>query len=148
MADEQPKKPTAQTDNKQGDNEEEITEGEGSGGENGNSGNLTSPEGVLMLTIAGIIDVISIIPVINVVSDILGIIIIGGWLLFTRTGEAIKRATVKLLIACGVELIPVVSILPGWTWFVYSTLTDGGGVVGKVASAAKGSGGAADIKKV
>ncbi|MCX6718284.1 MAG: hypothetical protein NTY81_01625 [Candidatus Staskawiczbacteria bacterium] len=98
--------------------EEQKKEGDG------NSGNLASPEGILMLCVAGIIDAISLIPVINIISDILGIIIIGGWLLITRPGEAVKKAVKRFLIACGIELIPIVSIAPSWTWFVYKTLKD------------------------
>jgi len=90
--------------------------------QNTGGGNLTSPEGILMLCIAGVIDVISLIPVINIVSDVLGIIIIGGWLVITRPGEALKKATKRFLIACGIELIPVVSMFPSWTWFVYKAL--------------------------
>jgi len=87
-------------------------------------GNLTSPEGILMLCIAVVIDVISLIPVINVISDVLGIVIIGGWIVVTRPGEAFKKAIKRLLIAAGIELIPIVSIAPSWTWFVYKTLKD------------------------
>jgi hypothetical protein len=86
------------------------------------SGGLTSPEGILMLSAAGIIDIVSIIPGINILSDVLGIIIIGGWLVITRPGEALKKAVKRLLVAFGIELIPVVSIAPTWTWFVYKTL--------------------------
>lgn len=90
----------------------------------GSSGGLTSPEGILMLCIAGIIDLISLVPVINVVSDVLGVVIIGGWIVITRPGEAFKKAIKRLLIAAGIELIPIVSIAPSWTWFVYKTLKD------------------------
>jgi len=92
------------------------------GGNSDNKGGLTSPEGVLMLSIAGIIDIISLIPVINVISNVLGIIIIGGWMVVTRPGEALKKAVKRFLIACSVELIPIVSIAPTWTWFVYKEL--------------------------
>lgn len=88
-------------------------------------GNITSPEGVLMLCVAGIIDTISLIPIINVISDILGIIVIGGWLIVTRPGEALKKAVKRFLITCSIELIPIVSVAPSWTWFVYKTLKDG-----------------------
>ena len=91
----------------------------------GGSGGITSPEGILMLCVAGIIDAISLIPAINVVSDVLGVIVIGGWLVITRPGTAIKKATKKFLIVCGIELIPVVSMAPSWMWFVYSVLKDG-----------------------
>jgi len=92
------------------------------GGDSDNKGGITSPEGVLMLCVAGIIDIISLIPVINIVSDVLGIVIIGGWMVITRPGEALKKALKRFLIACGVESIPIVSIAPTWTWFVYKTL--------------------------
>ena len=87
-------------------------------------GNISSPEGVLMLSIAGLIDIISFIPVINIVSDVLGIIIIGGWLVITRPGQAMKKALRRFLIAIGIELVPIVSIFPTWTWFVYKTLKE------------------------
>jgi len=90
----------------------------------GNIGSLTSPEGILMLCVAGIIDIISLIPIINIASDVIGIVIIGGWLIITRPGEALKKAVKRFLVACGIELIPVVSIAPSWTWFVYKTLKD------------------------
>jgi len=87
-------------------------------------GELTSPEGILMLCTAGFIDVISFIPAINWVSTILGVIIFGGWLIITRPGKAIKIAVKRLLIACGIEVVPIVSIAPAWTWFVYKTLKE------------------------
>ena len=77
-----------------------------------------------MLCVAGIIDVISLIPVINVISGVLGIIIIGGWLVITRPGQAIKKAVKRFLIAIGIEAIPIVSALPSWTWFVYKILKE------------------------
>jgi len=87
-------------------------------------GGLTSPEGILMLSIAVILDIVSFVPVINVASDVLGIIIIGGWLVITRPGQAVKKATKRFLIALGIELVPVVSAIPSWTWFVYKALKD------------------------
>ncbi len=88
-------------------------------------GNITSPEGILMLCVAGIIDIISFIPAINIISDVLGIIVIGGWLVITRPGQAVKKAVKRFLIVLGIELIPILSIAPSWTWFVYKTLKDG-----------------------
>jgi len=88
------------------------------------SGGITSPEGILMLCIAGVIDIISLIPVVNFISDILGIIIIGGWLVVTRPGTALKKALGRFLLACGIEFIPIVSIAPSWTWFVYKALNE------------------------
>jgi hypothetical protein len=92
--------------------------------QNTNAGNATSPEGVLMLCIAGLIDMISLIPILNFASTVIGVVIIGGWVAFTRPGEALKRAIKKFLIVCGIELVPVISITPSWTWFVYKVLND------------------------
>ena len=103
----------------------EETQNEAVPTEKNASGGIASPEGILMLCIAGVIDVVSLIPAINVVSDILGIIIIGGWLVITRPSTALKKALSRFLIACGIELIPIVSIYPTWTWFVYKALKDG-----------------------
>jgi hypothetical protein len=85
-------------------------------------GDITSPEGILMLCVAGVIDIISLIPGINIISDILGVIIIGGWLVITRPGQAFRKVAIKFLIVLGIELIPIVSIAPSWTWLVYSSL--------------------------
>jgi len=87
-------------------------------------GNLSSPDGILMLCIAGILDALSFIPVLNWVTWVLGIIIIGGWLVITRPKQAIKKAVKKFLIVLGIEVIPVVSAAPSWTWFVYKTLKE------------------------
>lgn len=87
--------------------------------------NLASPEAILMLCVAGVIDAISMIPVINFISDILGVIIIGGWMIITRPGQIIKKAIIRFIIVFVLELIPVVSVSPCWTWFVYKTLKDG-----------------------
>jgi len=107
------------------ENESEETNNSGSeSSPGGNSGNLTTPEGVIMLSAAAIFDIVSLVPGVNVISDIFGIVIIGGWLVFTRPGEALKKAIKKFLIACGIELIPIVSVAPSWTWFVYSILKD------------------------
>jgi len=88
-------------------------------------GNLASPEAILMLCIAGVIDIIIAIPIINAVSDILGVIIIGGWYVITRPGQIIKKAVIRFIMVVVFELIPVVSIAPSWTWFVYKTIKDG-----------------------
>lgn len=95
----------------------------------GSAGNLTSPEGILMLCIAGLIDVVSFIPFLNFISWLVGIIIIGGWYAVFHfkqaTKSAAKKLVIRILIALGIEIIPVASALPGWTWFVYKTLKDG-----------------------
>lgn len=94
-----------------------------------NSGNLTSPEAILMLCVASAIDTISIIPVLNFASWLAGIIIVGGWYALFHTKQAAKSAakkiTIRFLIILGMEVIPVISILPSWTWLVYKVLKDG-----------------------
>ena len=101
--------------------DEGKTEGEGK--ENKSQGkDLTSPEAILMLSVAGIIDIISLIPAINWMSTVLGILVIGGWMVITRPGQALKRAAFRFLVVFGIELVPFVSIIPGWTGFVYMTL--------------------------
>ena len=103
----------------------------------GGAGNLLSPEGVVMLSVAVTIDLISLIPVVNIVSDIIGMIIIGSWMFF-RSGTAPGRPQrpgkpkipakgggkiLRRFITVGIiEAIPIVSILPWWTITVYNEL--------------------------
>lgn len=122
----EPTGPVASKEPKESDDIAEEAGGETSGQiSKDDGGNLTSPEGILMLCIAGIIDAISLVPAINVLSDILAFLIIGGWLVVTRPGEALKQVAKKFFIVFGIEAIPIVSIAPTWTWFVYKTLKAG-----------------------
>ncbi|TSC95010.1 MAG: hypothetical protein CEN87_22 [Parcubacteria group bacterium Licking1014_1] len=109
--------------------EEEKKEEDGSkAADKGSGGNIASPEGILMLCIAGIIDIISIIPVVNFISGMLGTIVIGGWLVIMRPGyaskQAIKRIAFRFFVVFFMEYVPVISAAPSWTWFVYKTLKD------------------------
>ncbi|MDO8470979.1 MAG: hypothetical protein Q7S63_03395 [bacterium] len=95
-------------------------------------GAILTPEGIIMLFIAGIIDVLSIIPGVNVVTDITGICVVGLWLLVRgkrpqqlgKGGKPMVR-NFKWLGRIGTflgEFIPGVSALPLWTMLVYFEL--------------------------
>lgn len=105
------------------------------------TGVLFSPEGLLMLTLAVIVDLAGLaefIPVvgtiISFVSDMVGIIFIGGWMFFrSQTVTVTKRAAVRATralrwlrwlrpLAFVGEFIPFVGILPLWTIIVYLEL--------------------------
>lgn len=97
-------------------------------------GNLTGPEGILMLCVAGILDTIGFI--FFLLSwlgiddfgflDVLGMLIIGGWM-FMRGGglnkKIIKRGLRRFAISSIVELIPFLGgIAPSWTILVFMEL--------------------------
>ncbi len=109
-------------------NGKESPETEEEGKLESSGGNLASPEGILMLSVAVIIDVISFIPFLNFASWVVGVIFIGGWYAFFHTKQTVKAAGgkiwLRILILLGVEVIPVLSIFPTWTWFVYKTLKE------------------------
>ncbi|MCH8741350.1 hypothetical protein IH779_00330 [Patescibacteria group bacterium] len=107
-------------------------------------GALFSPEGILMLTLAVLVDLaglIDLIPVIgNILSygvDIFGLIFIGGWMFFrSQTVQVTGRAAGRMgkiakwakkmkwlrpLLIIG-EFIPIVGILPLWIIAVYFEL--------------------------
>ena len=103
-------------------------------------GNLTGPEGILMLCVAGLLDAIGF-AIFCIctwfglddygVLDIIGAVIIGGWLLI-RTGlskgttDVAKKVTKRFGLAFGIEVIPFLGgIAPSWTILVYKTLKDG-----------------------
>ena len=102
-----------------------------------NSGNITSPEGILMLIVAGIIDGIGFIIFIlgawfaiddYGILDILGMIIIGGWMYLksSSNSSAVKKGLKRFITSSVVELIPFLGgASPSWTWLVYKTLKDG-----------------------
>lgn len=97
-------------------------------------GNLTSPDGILNLIIAGFFDGIGFIPVVNMVSDIIAAIYFIIWMLGTG-----KKGWLKLILAVVLMFIPIVSDIAvvvgfvglimgvklpvSWTGFVYSTMT-------------------------
>lgn len=108
------------------------------------SGTFMGPEGVLMLSLAIILDVGGLsefIPIIGTffsfLSDIIGLLVIGGWMFFrsqsvTVTGRAAARVgkmarwarKMKWLrpLCFILEFIPIVGILPLWTVAVYFEL--------------------------
>ena len=89
-------------------------------------GGVTSPEGILMLCVAGLLDVLSLIPVINDIVDILGVVIIGGWIVVTGRTEQLKKDIPRVIATIAIEAIPVVSALPSWTYFVWKVLNGKG----------------------
>ncbi len=105
------------------DNSNDSEKGESKDTPQKNYAALSSPEGILMLPIAAAIDLISVVPALNFASFIIGVIIIGGWLVITRPGSAIKKAVKRILVTLGFEVIPIVSIVPTWTWFVFNEIT-------------------------
>lgn len=102
------------------------------------AGILFSPEGVLMIALAVIIDLTGLaefIPVVGTIisfmSDMVGIIFIGGWMFFrSQTVTVTKRAAVRGTralrwlrpLAFVGEFIPFVGILPLWIIIVYLEL--------------------------
>lgn len=98
-------------------------------------GNLTSPEGILMLCVAGLLDAIGFgFFLVGTwfgiddygILDVLGMIIIGGWM-FTRSGslnsEIIKKGLKRFGIASLVELVPFLGgIAPSWIILVWKEL--------------------------
>ena len=93
---------------------------------------LTSPEGILMLLVAGILDFLGLILFFLSwlggddygLLDVLGLFIIGGWM-FMRTGtfSATKKSIKKIGLTFGIELIPFLGgITPSWIIAVYREL--------------------------
>lgn len=97
-------------------------------------GGLTGPEGILMLCVAVLLDLVGFllfcVSWLGVddygILDVLGMIIIGGWM-FTRGSELNKNIMKKGLRNFGfatlVELVPFLGgIAPSWTILVYKEL--------------------------
>lgn len=95
---------------------------------------ILSPEGFVMMSVAITLDLVSIIPGVNVITDAIGLIVIGSWMFFRAgtipqgKGSAVAQKTGsktlrRFTIAGIVEFIPVISILPWWTITVYQELT-------------------------
>jgi hypothetical protein len=98
------------------------------------SGNLTGPEGVLMLCVAGILDMLGFILFLLSwlgiddfgVLDVLGMLIIGGWM-FMRGGglnkKIIKRGLRRFGFSSAIEIVPWLGgIAPSWTILVFIEL--------------------------
>lgn len=123
-------------DKKENSDEGEEGGDEISGGDGGGGGNLTSPEGILMLCIAALLDAIGMVIALAGtwfgiddygVLDILGMLIIGGWML-VRGGssgakEAAKKGLKRFITASAVEVVPFLGgVAPSWIILVYRTL--------------------------
>lgn len=100
-------------------------------------GAIFSPEGMMMLLIAAAIDIIDFFIASVLILDIIGILVIGGWIYFhsqqvkvtrgaaARLGKAAKWARrLKWLrpLLIIIEFIPVVGMLPLWVLLVYFEL--------------------------
>ena len=100
------------------------------------SGGLTSPEGILLLCVAGLLDVIgfglflfSWLAIDDYgILDIIGTVIIGGWMLL-RTGstagieKVAKKSGKRFAIAFGIELVAFLGgACPSWTILVWKEL--------------------------
>lgn len=102
-----------------------------------NIGVLFSPEGVIMLLMAALIDFLDFITGSFFVVDIFAILFIGGWMLF-RSGsmKVTKRAGARIAkvakwakrlrwlrpLLIFLEFIPIIGVLPLWTLVVYFEL--------------------------
>jgi len=100
-------------------------------------GSLFSPEGIMMLSLAGIIDLIDFCIASLFLMDIIAILTIGFWTYLhsqrisatrgaaTRLGKAAqgaKKAKWLRPLLVVVEFIPIVGMLPCWTLIVYYEL--------------------------
>ena len=100
-------------------------------------GSIFSPEGVMMLSMAVIIDVIDFCIASLFLMDIIAILTIGAWTYFhsqrvsatrgavTRLGKAVqgaKKAKWLRPLLVVIEFIPIVGMLPCWTLIVYYEL--------------------------
>ncbi len=110
----------------------------GTSGTDNNIGNLSSPEGVLILSIAAIFDVIGFVPAIGGISDIIAGIFFSLWMIGTS-----KKGWSKFILAFILEAIPIVSdvtpfisllgiffnikLSTSWIGCVYSVLMGGSG---------------------
>ena len=102
-------------------------------------GSLTGPEGILLLCVAGLLDIVGfmffLLSWLGIddygILDIIGLVIIGGWLLIrtgsvksTKGAQDIAKKTLKRFgFTFLVELIPFLGgISPSWTILVWKEL--------------------------
>jgi hypothetical protein len=84
--------------------------------------NVYSPYGIFMLIYAACLDIVSLVPVLNVVFGIIGTVTLGFWSWI----HSPKLPFLKKLLHVGVrqggvsiiEIIPGISMLPTWTLYV------------------------------
>ncbi|HPD19725.1 MAG TPA: hypothetical protein PLV95_00580 [Candidatus Pacearchaeota archaeon] len=92
-----------------------------------------SPETVLMLCWAGLIDLIGIVLLCFALDDfgildLISTITIGGWM-FLRKGKLVnfkaqRKRLVRFLVGMGIEIVPYLGALPAVTIITYLTLTE------------------------
>ncbi len=93
--------------------------------------------GYIMLVLAIALDIISFIPILNILAAIIGTIFIGGWTLFRSHTASVTKGTAKKLgkvskwakrmkwlrpLVIVLECIPLIGALPCWTILVYFEL--------------------------
>lgn len=92
--------------------------------------NFTSPEAILMLMFAVVLDIISIIPAINLITTVVGLVVFGLWMIF-RSGnvsmtKGVQKIGKKIFKRLGItSLIELIPVVPGWTVMVFLELKDG-----------------------
>jgi hypothetical protein len=76
----------------------------------------------LMVIVALLFDLVGVVPVLNIVTEFIALLIFGLWFFFLGVGFMNPRRFATVLIATVIELIPIVSILPGLTVAVIITI--------------------------
>jgi hypothetical protein len=130
--------------------------GEGYAGAGGNTGGISSPEGVIVMTAAVVFDILGLIPLVNIASDIIAIIVFGLWLFISQRGKALASFVIALIL----ELIPIVSdIAPfvslfsggklpaSWVGFAWKTLGGTSGTADEKSGENKEGGGESGAAK-
>lgn len=124
MAEEKPPKEEDKKEDKNNEDGDKKTD-------KGSGGSLTSPEGILMLCVAGLLDGIGfmlfLLSWLGIddygILDIIGGIIIGGWLFMRNGSGAASGALKRFLTAFGIEAIPFLGgISPSWIIIVWKEL--------------------------
>lgn len=80
-------------------------------------------EGYAMIAVAGLFDIISIVPLLNIVSEILALIVFGIWFITNGVPPRISYKVGATAVGSAIiGFIPVLSILPEMTSFIVITL--------------------------
>ena len=136
------------TDEKDNENGED---GEKAGASSDSGGSLTSPEAVMMFSIAATFDLIGLIPIVGTITNVIAGFFFGFWAFTMPNG---KKMIWKFILALVLEAIPVVSdiapfvsligmlfgakIPASWIGFTYCVITSNDGVAKKFTGVAKG----------
>lgn len=75
-----------------------------------------------LILVALLLDLVSLIPVVNIVSSFLAILIFGVWFYILGVGFINPKRFATAIIALVVEMVPVISWLPGLTAAVIATV--------------------------